>query len=204
MARSRRVRVRTDYILIEYLDLHPEQEWAPGHDVYDWCASICQELMVASRLWCPIAGKNSEARWPRVGTGHLLGSVYAEGHRTGPESYYLEYGAKAHYTQWVHGGTAYQRKGYIYSRMGYANKATIDAAMLAGRGTARGSTASPFARGMYMSLPPGGGHSYRYHLRVRGQRANPFLYKAYRQVYHRHEGLPSDLQFAIPIPLSGV
>lgn len=213
---ARRVRVSTEYIYLEYMDLHPEQEWLPGHDVYDWIMGIGEELREAARLYCPHDGKNSEARWPRVGTGILLATVYFDSQRTGPESYDLDFGARAPYTMFVHGGTAYQRGRYIYSKMGQANKSTIDAAYAAGHAgkglrqaqmelglEEAGYGILPFVGGMWMKLKPGAGFTQAYHMRVRGQKANPFLYKAYRMVYHRHEGLPSDLLHALPIPLSG-
>jgi hypothetical protein len=209
----RRMRHVSDEFVVEYVDIHPEELWEPGHIVYDWCVEIGRELKVATRAFTPHDGKNSEARWPRTSTGRLLASVYTIGHRTGPESYNLEFGAGMHYAAWVHGGTAFQRGGYIYSNLGYANRAFIDANVGAWKtGNQEGQRYDlgsgkygilPIPRGMFLSLPPGGGHSRRYHLRVRGQRANPFLVKAWRTVHFRHEGLPTDLGVTYPPPLEG-
>jgi hypothetical protein len=199
---ARRTRFVSDEFVVEYTDIHPEELWEPGHIVYDWCRQIGTELKEATKAFVPVGGKNSEARYKRVGTGRLLASVYAFGHRTGPESYNLEFGAGMPYASFVHGGTAFQRGGYIYSNLGWANKATVDAIMLQG-GPPRGVKPAGAMRGLFMSLPPGAGHSYRYHMRVRGQKANPFLVKAWRVVHFNHEGLPSDLQFTYASPLQG-
>jgi hypothetical protein len=44
-------------------------------------------------------------------------------------------------------------------------------------------------QGLYMSVPPGPGGTQRHLLRVRGQRANPFLIRAYNRVAREHAGL---------------
>jgi hypothetical protein len=98
----------------------------------------------------------------------------------------------APYSEYVHGGTGFARgKGYIYSRMGYANRAFIDANIGTwhegnidshGNMTGEGRWGIlPIPGGMFMTLPPGAGHSRRFHLRVRGQLANAFLYRGWNR-----------------------
>lgn len=203
MARIRSTRFRTAEVEFIYYDIHPEELWAPGHIVYDWCAEIGAELKAESKVFCPPG--HSEARWPRTGTGNLLRSIFARGNRVAPQAYSLNYGADAPYAEFVHGGTAFQRGGYIYSNRGWANKGFIDNLFLHGHVRVEGDEPYPILPipgGLYMNL----GHSPYgppRQLRVRGQRANPFLVKAWRSVHRRHEGLPTDLQMTFGPYVSG-
>lgn len=191
MARTRSIRLRVGSITLEYDDIHPEQLWEPGHEIYDWCAMIGQELVKAAKATAPGGNAYSTARWPRVGTGRLKAEIGLFSHRTGETSYEIILGSNAPYTMYVHGGTAFQRGAYIYSRVGFLHKAEIDAI--------GGGSFAPwtpiFARptigdGWFMKLKPGGGNlTIPYHLRVRGQRANPFLVRAYNRVEEDHPAL---------------
>jgi hypothetical protein len=185
-------------------DMHPETLWEPGHEIYDWAEEIRRDLEVLTKGVAPggaFGEKYSTARYPRIGTGRLNAGISASMTRTGPQSIDMAVTSSAPYTMYVHGGTAYQRGGYIYSNLGWANKATIDALMAARlsrpkistnrfeTGQRIGSVIPARMRGLFMSLPPGGGQYWRYHMRVRGQRANPFLIRGYNRAAIQHEAL---------------
>ena len=189
----RRTRVRESYIEVEYTDIDEEQLWEPGHLIYDWCADITLTLEAEAKQTAPGFPGTSHARWPRRSSGKLRAGIVALGKRTGPESYDIILESQAPYTMWVHGGTAYQRGQYIYSHAGYVNRAFIDANLAswhegdliqtgrnAGDPSGEGKfSILPIHGNMFMVLPPGGGHSRRFHLRVRGQLPNAFLYRAW-------------------------
>lgn len=198
MARTRSVRLHVGSITVQYDDIHPEQLWEPGHDVYDWCKSIGEQLVSEARATAPGGNAYSTARWPRTGTGRLKAGIGVFSHRTGEESYEIILGSDAPYTKFVHGGTAFQRGAFIYSHAGSAHAAEINAFMF-GQKSIIGVQPSHAPNLMaphpswYMRLPPGGGFTWPYQLRVRGQRANPFLVRAYNRVQEIHAGLPSTL-----------
>src|SRR5215510_9538425 len=88
-------------------------------------------------------------------------------------------------------GTAFKKGGnFIYSKAGFANKATVDAlaesgfhAAFPGRGIPKNLLP------LFMALPPGAGFHERLHLRVHGQSANPFLYRGFNLTALDHECL---------------
>ena len=124
---ARRLRVFETSIEVEYTDIHPEELWEPGHLIYDWCAEITLTLEKNTKATAPGFPGTSHARWPRRSSGKLRAGIVAIGKRTGAESYDIILTSMVPYTMYVHGGTAYQRGKFIYSRLGYANRAFIDA-----------------------------------------------------------------------------
>jgi hypothetical protein len=186
------------------MDVHPEQLWEPGHEIYDHCKHMTEQLERSIKINAP--PNRSTARWPRTGTGRLQAGIVGIGKRTGAQSFDITIVSQAPYTMYVHGGTAFQRGGHIYSTMGYANRAFIDANIgtwhegeispVTGVATGEGRFGIlPIPGGMFMALPPGGGFTRRFHLRVRGQRAHPFLIEGWNSVAIRHPeefGAPFD------------
>ena len=196
MARS--IRASVGYVEVEYTDIDESQLWEPGHLIYDWCLDICHTLERFTKSTAPPTV--SHARWPRKSTGALRAGIHAFGKRTGPESYDIVLMSAAPYTMYVHGGTAYRRGGkYIYSTAGYANRDFIDANIDAWHeGNIDPTSNMPTGEGrfhilpihgnMFMVLPPGAGHSRRFHLRVRGQLPNAFLYRGWNRTDEEHNG----------------
>jgi hypothetical protein len=90
----------------------------------------------------------------------------------------------APHAEFVLGGTAYQGMRFIYRN--YAAKAKADRLAVLER---RGVHIDPSEmRGMTMRLPPYS-HFKVYQLRVKGQRANNFLFDGYNEVARMHEAL---------------
>jgi hypothetical protein len=198
---ARRVRVSSSTLVVEFTDIDEEQLWAPGHLIYDWCARITLELEKQAKQTAPGIPGTSMARWRgRKGTGRLRASIVALGTRTGPESYTLTLTSQAPYSLYVLRGTAFGGVKFIYSRAGFANRAFIDANIhtwhegeLIQSGPNAGNPSGegkfgilPISGNMFMVLPPGAGHSRRFHLRVRGQLPNAYLHRAWERTNEIH------------------
>jgi|KBSMisStandDraft_5_1062788.scaffolds.fasta_scaffold86119_2 hypothetical protein len=185
MARS--IRVRSSFVDFEYDDIHPEEIWDVGYPAYDWCVKVSAWLEKEAKQTAPGIPGTSHARRKARGksTGHLRAGITAFGHRTGPESFRLVLNSAAYYSEWVHGGTAYARGGFIYSNWGWANKAFVDANIGAwheGGGNAEHRFGIlPIPGAAFMKLPPSLNYNRQYHLRVRGQLPNAFLYRAWNR-----------------------
>jgi|SRR5262245_2255717 len=170
-------------------EVRPEQTFAPGHEVWNFCNGIRKELQINTKLSAPPF--LSKAKWPREGTGNMNRHIKARMDRVGPESIDMVVESLVPYTMFVHGGTAFKKGGnFIYSKAGFANKATVDAlaesgfhAAFPGRGIPKNLLP------LFMALPPGAGFHERLHLRVHGQSANPFLYRGFNLTALDHECL---------------
>jgi hypothetical protein len=182
-------------VVFEFDDIHPEELFQPGHAVFDWCFEIKEMLENFSKAEAP--PRTSRSRWGHVGTGFLAANIHADMTRTGPESYDMILNSDAEYSKYVHGGTAGGGTGFIYSSAGWRNRAMVDemvdARIFFPRGARGGLNPALRAKGirsLFMTLPPNTGGRFRFHLRVRGQRANPFLVKGYNRTRLLHDGLP--------------
>ncbi len=184
---ARRSRFGISYITEDYSDIHPEEIWDPGYPAYDWCKKVTAWLEVEAKRTAPGRPGTSHARRVRGSSGVLRAGITAFGHRTGLESYRLVLNSAAPYSAYVHGGTT----RYIYSTLGYANREFIDANLHTwyegeiddrGQETGEGKFGIlPIIGKNFMVLPPGAGFSRKYHLRVRGQLPNAFLYRAWNR-----------------------
>lgn len=193
--------LRVSRVVVELEGVHPEKLFAPGHEVWNFCNQVRRDLVIATKASAPPTV--SKARWTARGsTGNLQRAIHGNFARTGPESIDMSCESPAPYTMWVHGGTAFKRgQGYIYSREGFANRATVDALALSGfhAGTP-GQHIPGNLKGLFMVLPTFGGQrggrglftkgqSERLKLRVRGQRANPFLVRGMNLAALKHSCL---------------
>lgn len=199
MARASRAHISA--IVIEYTDIDEEQLWAPGHMIYDWAADITITLEKFTKATAPGFPGTSHAKWPRRSTGNLRKGIVAFGRRTGPESYTIDLISQAPYTMYVHGGTRVGKGGtYIYSTMGLANRGFIDANIgtwkegdLIQSGPNMGERSGegiqgilPISGKMFMVLPPGAGFTNKFHLRVKGQLPNAFLFRGWDRTNEEH------------------
>lgn len=182
--------------ILTLIEVHGAQLFAPGGDVHQWCTTVADELKVQAIAFAP--PRRSMSRRGHVGSGALAASIRSGVHMIGPETLDIEVGAgpvfrtrgggeKRDYTKFVLAGTAYQGYRYIYSTVGWENKAEIDLIMRRIL-----SSRIKFGKGerdrWYMKLPDG-----KFVLRVHGQRKNPFLSDAYYAVSRIHSALPPTL-----------
>jgi hypothetical protein len=115
-------------------------------------------------------------------TGKLrAGIVVDPATRVAPRGLTTTVRSTAAHSKYVHGGTAYQGRRFIYSNYGWANKVDVDRFALWKR-PPRGLV----GYWMKFSNPYGVG---TYKLRVHGQRANPFLITAFNRTAATHPAL---------------
>jgi hypothetical protein len=189
---ARSIRIRESFLTYDYSDIHPEEIWDVGGPAFDWCAfKVTPVLLAEAKRTAPGLPGTSHARFVRAGTGNLRNGITVAGFRTGLQSYRMVLNSAASYSEYVHGGTAFQRGGFIYSNEGFRNRAFIDANIANWKtGNEEGQRFDlgsgkfgilPIPGSMFLKLPPGAGLGRRFHLRVRGQRANAFLYRAWNR-----------------------
>lgn len=181
------------YSVMGLIEVNGSRLFMPGGDVNNWCHEVGTELRLAAIRFCP--PNRSMSRRGHVATGKLAATIAADVSIEAPEVLSISLGAgpvfreerggrKRNYTPFVLGGTAYQGYRYIYSTVGWENKAEIDLIM---RRIAfnRRRFGKGERDGWYMKLPGG-----QFALRVHGQRKNPFLSDAYHLVSRTHSALP--------------
>lgn len=187
---ARRSRAITSFVSWEYDDIHPEEVWDPDGPAYIWCKKVSAVLEVEAKRTAPGRPGSSHARRVRSSSGVLRAGITAFGHRTGLESYRVVLNSAAPYSEYVHGGTR-GIGGYIYSDMGKGNIDFISANIGSwregniderGQETGEGKFGIlPISGKMFLVLPPGAGFTNKFHLRVRGQLPNAFLYRAWNR-----------------------
>lgn len=172
-------------------EIRPEQLFQVGHEVFNFFNGIRRELQVATKAAAPphISKKNPKYKG-RPTTGDLERNITARMKRVGPEEIDLILDSAMAYTMFVHGGTAFKRGGnFIYSTAGKANQGTVNALIEGGfKPGTPGQTIPENLRPLFMALPPFAGYA-KLQLRVKGQSANPFLYRGFNVVALRHECL---------------
>jgi hypothetical protein len=175
--------------VVTAIEVHPEILFSEGGDVRFWMGRLAQEMSAAVKAKAPPG--RSRSIWQRTSTGRLRASVNARLARTGPvqNMVTVEVGRGLDYAVHVLGGTAFQGKRFIYTTRGYAHKAEVD--FHAQRQRRGGHVAAETkGKGWYLKLPANGvGSDRRFHLRVKGQRANNFLFDGYNEVARLHEAL---------------
>ena len=162
------------------IEIHTGQLFEPGGLVHRWAAGISREVETWAHAFVP--PHTSEARWGTWATGKLEASLYRQLTEGAGNTINIEVGASAPHARFVHEGTAHEM-GYIYTTAGYANMAIVDS-WIENR-QLRGSADD---RGFWMPVTRIPGRT-QYHLRVRGQKANPFLIKAYNRAARGHQSL---------------
>ena len=161
----------------------------PEGEVYEWVSKRTREIGRKARELCPPGRTMRRGSTRYVNRNVLRASIRT---RTTFKGTRLDFGqisvgpadqGGGDYTEFVLGGTAYQGQRYIYSRRGYANKASIDA-IITRRGVAALGRAAPadLPIAWAMRFRTDGGR----HWRVHGQKSNPFLTDAHNAVARRH------------------
>lgn len=174
---ARAVRAYFTTYTIEVGVISDEKLFLPGGNVYDWSHKLAEQLETVTRQTAPPTV--SKSRWKHVGTGRLKRGITATVNMDVDKVITIDVNSSAPYSMFVHGGTAIGRGSHIYSTLGWANRITVDSLFDAGTTKFRPPAA---LQGLYMALPPNTGGHFPWHLRVRGQRANPFLSRGYNRV----------------------
>lgn len=164
---------------ITAIEIHDAKLFAPSGIVYNWARKITTEVKVAAQSKAPPS--RSKAKWGTKATGELQRGIKGRVDKAGPKVLDMVIESTAPHTKYVHGGTAYQGQRYIYSTLGWANKAFVDEVLASGE-VAVGEE----FKGLFMRLPPPGP---RFLMRVRGQKRNPFLTDGYNEVAKVHRAL---------------
>lgn len=164
---------------ITAIEIHDAKLFAPTGIVYNWSRRVTREVKEASQTFAPPS--RSRARWGSKATGKLKRSIKGRVESRGPKVLDMIVEVGVYYGKWVHGGTGRNGTRFIYSTLGAANKQFIAEVI---RDQAYYRTAE--FPGLYMKLPPPGP---KFLLRVRGQRANPFLVDGYNLVSKTHQSL---------------
>lgn len=152
-------------LVLDNLVVHDQALFMPGGDVHNWVHEVASELFFYAQREAPINKR------PNKTAGHLpVGSLHAglrsDVDRIGLKVFTIDLYSTAYYSKWVIKGT-----NTIYRRgaRGYFG-------------------AAQEGRGMYLPTNPGFGPG-RWRQRVRGQRANNFLGRAYDDTALRHPAL---------------
>lgn len=177
-----------------WIEIHSAFLFEPGGDVWEWCDDRAGDISYWASVYCPPT--RSMARRRRPSTSFLVNSIYYQTYPTGPKMIGFDVGATAPYAIYVHEGTANQGNNYIYTKAGFAQKGVVDKWIKSGRYrdaksgnwlVLPGFSLLPTTKLEKGTTPfP----SWNYVLRVRGQRANPFLSDAYSTVARDHPALP--------------
>lgn len=150
---------------------HDEVMYQPGGIVHRWVAGVASEMYFHMEREVPVNKRvNKTAGEPPV--GHLREMLFADMNRVGPRELTITAGSRAHYTQYVVGGT-----GPIFA----------PARNEAGQFMSLGEGDEWFG-GMYLPANPGYGGA-RWRQRVRGQAANNFIGRAYDATARAHPAL---------------
>lgn len=176
--------------------------WTDTGQVNAWVEGVGRELYGWSVKYCP-PNRTSSRKYDflRKGqsTGILLASIRQQTARVGDRKIWAAVSAGAPHAKYVLEGTVNQgRSGYIYTTKGFFNKGLIDSwiddgIFEFGKGESGLVMWLPPAPGLesLSGLIPGTRHQNNLFMRVRGQKANPFLTDAYTEVQRRHAALPS-------------
>jgi hypothetical protein len=163
----------------------------PGGAVHVWSSGVSREMWERAKAFAsPV---NSKARRPRPRTGELERSIKREVFADAGNIVNFSVWAESPHAKYVHEGTAYKGRRYIYTTRGYANKATVDAWIKGGffeMGKGEHGWVMPLPGWSWTNRDPGG-FPMQYYMKVRGQFPNPFLLNAYRMTQRRHPGLPA-------------
>lgn len=130
-----------------------------------WARSIESSLYVHGVQEAPL-NKRPNKSWGSLPPGSLKASIRVELQQATLRRYNIELSANAPYAKYVHEGT-----DDIYAR---------------GPGGRFGAAAP--GTGMYLPANPGYGRS-RWRQRVRGQRSNPFLRRAWNETARSHSSM---------------
>lgn len=162
----------------------------PGGDVNDWCTQRTVELKTMAIEKAPPNRSSSrfyQALRKSQSTGRLAAAITGSTGMVGDRIITMRLGVReemAPHADYVLGGTARNGTGYIYTPLGYANYQLITAAVMS-----RNFKMYKGEKGWVLNLPETY-HEQHLYLRVKGQRANPFITDAYAAVARVHTALP--------------
>lgn len=164
------------------VQINSAQLFAPTGDVGQWAGRIATQLRMTAKGYAP--PRRSFARHGTWATGRMQRGIEGRAYWDGRKDYDIILSSSAPYTKYVHQGTASQGKNYIYTSKGYANRKVIAEWIKnkqlnfekGEKGLVMPVTRVPFKGALY--------------LRVKGQKANPFLTDAYYTVQSKHRSLP--------------
>lgn len=166
---------------VTFIEVHSHLLFVPGGDVHRWGASLARELEGLIHELAP--PNQSEARWGTWSRGFLQTTIFGRITEGAGNTLNIDGGARAPYAKFVHEGTE-GIEGYIYTTAGASNVGVVDSWV--DNRQFRGSAAD---REFWMPITRIPGKT-QYVLRVRGQKANPFVTNAYRVLRGRHSSLP--------------
>lgn len=177
--------------VITAIEIHDARLYLPGGDVYDWCWEIASDLERRARLFAP--PNRTRSRYAaRRSTGAMAKTIKSGVWNMTDDSIMVDLSVGTDYAPYVLGGTAAQGTQYIYSNTGWANKVLIDRVMrrIEWRRQTWEENLVPSGSWMVLRGPSPIRSRRNYQLRVRGQRANPFLTDAYTVTRREHRSLP--------------
>lgn len=167
----------------ERVTVNSGEVFTMGGPVHRWAVECSKTMERFAIAFCP--PNRTMARHPTWATGKMASQMYREISESGPGRFVnFEVGNTSPHAKYVLGGTGHGGQRFIYTALGWANKSLVDSWVKAG--FFEGSDAD---NGMWMPVNRIPGKT-RYFLRVRGQRANPFLQDAYAVTRQQHTGLP--------------
>lgn len=193
-----------------FVQVNSDPLWAQGGDVATWAEVVTREMVTWATKYCPPNRQTGREVYKLLrkvqSTGALLASIEAGIDRIGRRQIAGAVAAGAvndrgiNYAKYVLEGTMNQgRSGYIYTTKGYGMKGDIDHWVNSGffefGPNEKGLTMNlPVASGLFLTsdarADPGTHHRNNLIMRVRGQKANPFLTDAYIKTALRHSALP--------------
>jgi hypothetical protein len=145
-------------------------------DVNVWVIKVLARFVYEAKAAAPV-GKASNPWRPPPGT--LKAGIQGSLSHPGAKIIEAFISSNAPHSLYVIKGTAYQGHRYIYSNLGWANKTQIDLMF-------RRVTPQEIPIEWFMPIPPPGP---RWQMRVHGQKANNFLFTAWRRTGRRHPAL---------------
>lgn len=152
------------HLELRAIEIHDEVLFIPGGEISRWVYGVASELHFYTLAEAPL-NKRPNKTSGEPPPGHLISMLDSDVTQAG-KVFSINESSRAHYTRYVIEGT-----GTIIAR------------------DAGGRFASPGeGRGMYLPANPGYGRG-RWRQRVRGQRANNFLGRAYDLTARKHPAL---------------
>lgn len=148
-----------------------------------WTRGVTESFRLKAIAKAPVSTRPNTSHGGPPGT--LKGSIRTSYSHPTPRILTGEVSVNTHYAKYVLAGTAAQGRQYIYSNVGWANKAAVDKIA---RRVKRGGKVG-VNPGFYMALPRNPQGRYPFILRVHGQKANNFLAEAYNATARRHRAL---------------
>ena len=152
--------------------INDEKLWRPGHLVHDHASSIARLWTRASKAAAPMNKRNRKfpGAPPR---GSLKAGISTAVDREGTRKIGITQTSAAPYSVYVHGGT----RPVIYSR----------------------SITGQFAKS-HFRLPRNNFGPYKIVHKIKGQKANPFIYKGLRVVAGKHPAVAGAKQLFLDTP----